>query len=142
MATTVARVGYPDSLGSQRALYADVTLSSSYPANGEPVTLAQLGFSVGVRLCLVQQVAGYVVEPVIQTNGSVKLKVMLPSGGAGTPAAGAAPVATGLAATGASTASAVDATRPTVAILPGVSTEMTATRDLSAKVVRCLFIGA
>jgi hypothetical protein len=66
---------------------------------------------------------------------ALKLLVSYPSGGAAaSPTTPAAP--TGLAATGATTASAVDATRPTVGLTPGVGKAFANGSDLSGANVK------
>ena len=100
---------------------------SSYTSGGEPLSRSALGFSSVVRFLECSPCKGLIFE---YDYDNETLKALFPTGGAGTPATGLA-VPSGLAATGAVTASAVDATRPTVAILPGVGKEVPSTQNLS-----------
>jgi hypothetical protein len=109
---------------------------SAYPVAGFPIAAADCGLK---QFKLAKDGASFVDPVVVAVNQSGLLaeiqtgKVLFsfPSGGAATaPAAGTtAPV--GLAATGAATASAVDATRPTVGLTPGCGKAAPASCDLS-----------
>jgi hypothetical protein len=114
---------------------ADVTFDSSYPTGGEPLTPAMLGFSQVVDLLLAGPKAGLNFE---YDYAASKIKVMFPVGGA--TAAPTTLTAAPQVTTGASTASAVNATTP--ALTPGVSKEMGSTADLSTLTTRITAWGA
>lgn len=115
----------------------EVDYDTSYTTGGKALVAADFGL-VRLDLVLASPKQGFMFE---YDYTNAKLKAFFPTGGAGTPAAALA-VPTGLAATGAATASAVDATRPTVAILPGVGAEVANTQNLSTLLaVRVLAIG-
>lgn len=125
------------SAGALRVSTIEVDYDSSYATGGEALVAADFGLQ-RLDLVLASPKQGFMFE---YDYTNAKLKAFFPTGGAGTPAAALA-VPAGLAATGASTASAVDATRPTVAILPGVGAEVASTQNLSTLVgVRVLAIG-
>ena len=137
MALTLAKVdGSEDVWGKHRRVVYDVTLDSSYPAGGEAITAAEVGLRVieGARFIGFNAAASLMLLAWDPTNG--KVIVNYPTGGAtAAPAALADPIST----TGASTASAVDATQPN--ITPGRGKEVLATTDLSTLVTRMEFIG-
>lgn len=113
-------------IGEQRLVTFTTAFDSSYPTGGESLTPADLGL-VRIDFLECSPKSGMLFE---YDYADEALMAIFPTGGAGTPAAALA-VPTGLAATGAQTASAVDATRPTVAILPGVGKEVASTQNLS-----------
>lgn len=113
-------------IGEQRLVTFTFDFDSSYPTGGESLTHQWLGL-VRIDFLVASPKSGLTFE---YDYTNEKLKAIFPTGGAGTPASGLA-VPAGLAATGAVTASAVDATRPTVALLPGVGKEVPNTQDLS-----------
>ena len=113
-------------VGDLRFASGTFDFDSSYPTGGEAFAPSSIGMTT-IELILFSPTSGLIFE-YDYTNS--KVKAFFPTGGAGTPASGLA-VPSGLAASGASTASAVDATRPTVAVLPGVGKEVASTQDLS-----------
>lgn len=129
-----------DVMGKTRVKFYDVTLETSYVGGGTTITPANVGLRTifGARI-----IGGNTTAKSLQyyldtttTPGSVKLLCLFPTGGATTsPTALADPKST----TGASTASAVNATTPD--ITPGQGKEVAATADLHAGVVRIEFIG-
>ncbi len=113
-------------MGNMRMATGTISFDSSYSTGGLAFDPAQLGMS-SIELIVFAPTSGVVFE---FDHSNVKVKAFFPTGGAGTPGSALA-TASGLAASGASTASAVDATRPTVALLPGVGTEVPASQNLS-----------
>jgi hypothetical protein len=119
--------------GNMRVAFRDVTFSNSYATGGESITPAQVGVNKIFQVLPDQGVSGLLFN---YDYVNSKLKATYPTGGAtASPAALAAPQVT----TGASTASAVNATTP--ALTPGQGKEVAAATDLSSVVVRTRFIG-
>ena len=125
----------------------DVTLDTSYPnSTGYVINAGDVGLRVitGVTVIGGNKAAGTLIAwPDLLGAGaggaeveSVALRLFQPTGGGGAnPTTLAAPKVT----TGASTASAVDATTPT--ITPGIGKEVANTADVSAYVYRLQFVG-
>lgn len=118
--------------GDRRFVSADVTLSASYATGGETGLLALLGLKTTDWLKC-ENMDGLIFEW-DETNGL--LLALFPTGGGGvTPTTLIPPIS----ATGAVTASAVDATRPTID--PGISAEVGNTADLSSVTTRIAAVG-
>jgi hypothetical protein len=92
---TITRVGNPTVFGDKKVGFLDVTLPTSYTTGGDTLAVADCGLALSIHLVLVSQRNGVIVEPQYQTDGSVKLKCVYPTGGATAPATATAPVAAG-----------------------------------------------
>lgn len=146
MALTFTRV--PDGFdvwGRTQIIYRDITFDNSYPlTNGYTIRASDVGLK---SLFGAQMVGGNKASGGLKFNfdtsatagnlgTSVVCRVYYPTGGGGTsPTTLAAPKVS----TGASTASAVDATSPT--ITPGLAKEVGDTADLSTIIIRVRFEG-
>jgi len=148
MAATLTQVkSGEDVWGKHYVKVFDATLDTSYPnSTGYVINAQDVGLRVitGVKVLGGNKVAGALIAwpDLLGTLAggaevtSVALRMFMPTGGAGAnPTSLAAPGVT----TGASTASAVDATTPT--ITPGIGKEVANTTDLHTAVVRLLFFG-
>lgn len=134
-----------DLWGRTRVTWFDITLDNSYPNSAGYVINAQ---DVGLKYIRSAKAVGgnkaagallfhfdHGATAGVLAN-SVILRAFQPTGGGGTnPTTLAAPVVS----SGASTASAVDATTPT--IVPGIGKEVADTGDLSAYIIRVRFEG-
>lgn len=135
MAATVTMVGTLSTRGHRREALVDIACDTSYVTGGYSITPSLIaGFNARIDA----------VEPVTGNGGLIaewdttnnKLKVLYPTGGgAAAPAALAAPIVT----SGASTASAVSATTPT--LTPGIGKEVLNTTNLSTITFRCWVTG-
>jgi hypothetical protein len=114
--------------GNLRTVRGDLAFDNSYPTGGEALTAAMFGLGKLVTVNIIG------VKGTIANSGGLnfrwdpvnsKIMAFYPTGGAATPATLIAPKS----ATGASTASAVDATTPT--IVAGLGLEVGNTTDLS-----------
>lgn len=121
--TIQGKVKLPNGLTKIRSKWA---LGANYASGtGVPMTAAQCGLTsfqlTDAKTDFVDPfVTGVNLGGILAEVNAKAIFLSYPTGGGGAnPTTPAAP--TGLAATGASTASAVDATRPTVAILPGIA---------------------
>lgn len=119
-------VGRQSVVGDLRYVSGSIDFDSAYATGGLAFDPGRLGMSV-IDLILFSPTSGLMFEYDYTNN---KVKAFFPTGGAGTPAAALA-VPTVLASTGAVTASAVDATRPTGAVLPGVGAQVPASQNLA-----------
>jgi hypothetical protein len=160
MSITLARVGNPTSFGDKKVGFFDVTLPTSYTTGGEALTVAASGLALSIHLVLVSQRNGIIIEPLYQTDGSVLLKCVYPTGGASAPATATAPVNVAPTATLANAAvpagatpvtssgaqPALTMTQPTIsapAQTAGIGKEVASTTNLSALgVVRIAVFGA
>lgn len=126
MALTTANLQH-NVIGSRREVTAEVTFDTSYPTGGEVGLKALLG--LGIIDTLEAQPTDGLIFDYDYVND--KLKAEFPTGGGGVvPTTLIDPIS----ATGAVTASAVDATRPTID--PGIYAEVGDTADLSSVTTR------
>lgn len=91
MALTIAPVTNPyqfHSVGNLRAVFADVTLDTSYPTGGYSLTPQALGFGNFIGLLIAAPNSGLLFEYLHATN---LLKAWYPTGGASSPGSLAAP---------------------------------------------------
>ena len=115
----------------------DVVLDNSYTTGGYAITPAQLGFNQSIfAMVSTAALASSNFLEAAWNPVTGKLMVFYPTGGTTAPAAVAQPIVK----SGASTASAVDATTPH--ITPGAGIEVANGTDLSAFTVRIVAIGA
>lgn len=148
MAATITQVkSGEDVWGKHYVKVFDVTLDTSYPnSTGYVIKAQDVGLRVitGVKVIGGNKAAGALLAwpDLLGTDAgggeytSVALRAFQPTGGGGTnPTTLQAPKVS----SGASTASAVDATTPT--IVPGIGKEVANTTDLSAYVYRLMFVG-
>lgn len=111
----------------------DLLCDNSYPTGGYPVTAADFGLN-DVIVVIPQGAGGLLFE---YDYANKKLLVKYPTGGAtASPAALAAPTVT----SGASSATAVNATTP--ALTPGQGKEVANATDLSSITVRLVALGS
>lgn len=117
---------------------AKIVCDNAYPVAGYDVSA--LAASFGLKKFKVNDAGTAFLDPVVTgvNQGGVlaefvalKLLLSFPTGGAATAPATAATAPVGLAGTGVSTASAVDATRPTVGLTPGCGKACPASMDAS-----------
>lgn len=113
-------------VGNIRYVAGTFDFDSSYPTGGEAVDLGTLGLEK-VEAMVVTGKSGVIFEYNYTDN---KVVAVFPTGGAGTPGSALA-TPDGVAASGSSSATAVDATTPTVVLNPGVGKEVANTQNLS-----------
>jgi len=146
MALTFTRIADGEDVwGRTKVKYLDITLDSSYPASAGYVINAQdvgLKYIRGAQVVGGNQASGTLLYAFDNgtTAGVLKTSTILrcyqPTGGGGTnPTTLAAPIVS----SGVATASAVDATTPT--IVPGIGKEVANTASLTAYIVRVRFEG-
>lgn len=122
MALTIA-ITRTERMGRMKYVTGTIAFDSSYPTGGESLTAANVNLNVIKDLSA--QPSGGLIFSYDMTNK--KLLAYQPTGGGGTnPTTLQAPKVSG----GAASASAVDATTPT--IVPGIAKECANTADLSA----------
>lgn len=138
MALTFTKVaGTERNLGNMRTVQYDIAFDDSYPTGGESVAAASVGLrKIEGAFCIGGAAAAGALLWFFDVVNS-KIVALQPTGGGGTnPTTLAAPIVS----SGESTASAVDATTPT--IVPGIGKEVADTADLSAYTkVRFIFFG-
>ncbi len=119
-------------------------LDTAYPVAGYDINTAAVLTALGISRYQLNDLQTGFVDPVVtgvsQTGilaeiKGLKLLLSFPSGGAGTSPAAATTAPVGLCGTGAATASAVDATRPTVGLTPGAGKACAASMDASSVTV-------
>jgi hypothetical protein len=151
MALSIKRIADGEDVwGKFRVVYKDIVLDNSYPAGGYTINASDVGLKTlyegvevggnaasGGVLVLIDQSSGLgttSMDGVALT--SLKLRVFFPTGGAT-----AAPntLANAKVTSGASTASAVNATTPD--ITPGIAVEVATGANLSTVTVRVRFVG-
>jgi hypothetical protein len=150
MSLTITRVR-SDVWGKTRAVVADVTFDSSYPAGGELVAKEALGMRTVVEGGQIvggnAAAAAYLAHFVPSTR---KMMLMYPTGGANaSPAALADPAGTQAASTipaggtpvTSTAANGAIVTNPNPALTPGKGKELLATTDASTLTFRVLFLG-
>lgn len=133
MALTVTPVKFTV-FGDCFVCFADVTFDSSYATGGESLVSTDFGFSNALtpRLVVTTPASGLMFE---YDYTNQKLKAHYPTGGGATaPTTPAAPKVS----TGAASATAVDATSPT--LTPGTSKEVGNTANLSTVTTRVMAI--
>lgn len=126
MATVALTGDWLASRGNRRATYGKITFSNSYTTGGESITPAALGLGVVDNLDFNTGISGLLF---VWDKANNKVKVFYPTGGAVVGTVLGAPKS----ATGASTASAVNATTPDISAGQGV--EVAATTDLHTVIV-------
>lgn len=121
MALTISITNY-ELTGKSKRVTGTIDFDSSYPTGGESLTPAQLRMSV-VKSFATETTGGLIFK---YDKANKKILAYQPTGGGGTnPTTLQAPKVS----SGASSASAVDATTPT--IVPGIAKECANTADLS-----------
>lgn len=116
-----------------QAVIADVTFDTSYDATGEPLSAAELGFAMRIDFCLAAPAGGLIFE---YDHSTGRLRAFYPTGGVtASPGTLSDPRVT----SGASTASAVNATTPD--ITPGRGKEVATGSNLSSITCRVFAIG-
>lgn len=123
--------------GNMRIVIGTITMSASYAANGDTLSNSALGFSE-VFFGTIEGQANRIILQYDRANA--KVLAFYPTGGATTAPSTAAGAIDPITTTGASTASAVDATTP--ALTPGRMKQVAATADLSTITAPAIFHGA